>query len=178
MKNESTTTNGISTLHHLLDYDIQQFTGIENALNISLKKWIRTASDLKLKSILQQYHGIVQEHISQLQEVIQTEKLNWVTVGNRVIKALLQQTEEKIKQCRDLQISDACLLASIQQINHLKISWYGTAAEFSKELESEKMASLFHFFELNEKKIDHLLSRLAKKEINPKAIAPIFISKG
>jgi isoleucyl-tRNA synthetase len=114
----------------------------------------------------------------QVQEIIQAEKLNWVTVGNRVIKALLQQTDEKIKQCRDHQISDACLLASIQQINHLKISWYGTAAEFARELGADKTASLFHYFEINEKKIDHLLSRLAKKEINPKAIAPIGIANG
>jgi len=177
MKNETTTSNGISTLHHLLDYDIQQFSGIENALNVSLKKWIRLANDLKLKSILQQYHGMVRDHLTQLQEVIKAENLKWVTVGNRVIKAMLQQTEDKIKQCKDYQISDACLLASIQQINHIKISWYGTAAEFSKEIGAEKTSSLFHFFELNEKKIDHLLSRLAKKEINPKAIAPIFIDK-
>lgn len=178
MKKGTNIANGIVTLHHLLDYDIQQFTGIENALNNSLKKWIRIASDLKLKSLLQQYHTMIQGHLIQLEEVTQSENLNWVTVGNRVIKALLLEIEEKIKQCKDSQISDACLLASVQQINHLKISWYGTAAEFSRELKAEKIASLFHFFEINEKKIDHLLTRLAKKEINPKAIAPIAIAKG
>lgn len=178
MKREITKTNGIVTLHHLLDYDIQQFTGIENTLKTSLKKWIRSASDIKLKSMLQQYHAIVEGHLAQLEEVTQTEKLHWVTVGNRVIKALLQDIEDKIKRCGDSQVSDACLLASVQQINHLKISWYGTAAEFSKELGADKIASLFHYFEVNEKKIDHQLSRLAKKEINPKAIAPIAIEKG
>ena len=77
----------------------------------------------------------------------------------------MKKSEDKLKKCGDKELLDACLLASVQEINHLKISQYGTAATFSNELTNKKAASLFHLFEINEKKIDRKLSKLGKKEV-------------
>ena len=88
---------------------------------------------------------------------------------------LLAETEEKLKMCGDKEILDACLLAAIQEINHIKVSQYGTAAAFSRALQNEKAASLFHYFEVNEKKIDKKLNKVAKRDVNSRAIAPVGI---
>jgi ferritin-like metal-binding protein YciE len=64
---------------------------------------------------------------------------------------------------------DACLLASIQGINHYKISLYGTAAAFVGKIGLESSAAIFHELEINEKSIDSSLSQMAEHEINNKA---------
>ena len=81
--------------------------------------------------------------------------------------------DEKMSYCTDTEIKDACMLACIQLINHYKISAYGTAAAFAKELDLEKRVTMFHEMETNEKHIDDRLSQLASYEINRKARAPI-----
>jgi ferritin-like metal-binding protein YciE len=89
--------------------------------------------------------------------------------------AFIEDANEKLNNCADQQVIDACLLASIQGINHFKISLYGTAAAFAKELGMEKFASVFHEAEVNEKQIDDRLSQLAEHEINISAKTPIVL---
>ena len=167
----------ITNLHHLLEYEIRHFSGTENQLRGPIHKWISTASSINLKTVLRQYLTTVEEHLSQLEAYSLAEQMLSVTVSSRVMKAMIQDTDDKIKECHDKEVSDACLLASIQQINHIKISLYGTAAAFANELGNEKAASLFHLFEINEKKIDQQLNRLAKKEINPRALATVVLTR-
>ena len=173
-KSENST---ITNLHHLLDYEIRHFSGTENQLKNPIKKWTTIASSLNLKTVLQHYLSIVEEHLSQLESYTLAEQMPAVTVSSRVMKALIEDTEDKMKDCQDKEVSDACLLASVQQINHIKISLYGTAAAFARELGNEKAASLFHLFEINEKKIDQQLTRLARKEINPRALVSVVLAR-
>ncbi|MBS1527817.1 MAG: DUF892 family protein, partial [Bacteroidetes bacterium] len=84
---------------------------------------------------------------------------------------------ERLSNCANPQVRDACLLASIQSINHFKISTYGTAAAFAEALDMGKMSAIFHELEINEKHIDDRLSQLAEYEINGRAKATIILPK-
>lgn len=167
---------GITNLHHLLDYDARKFTSAETALTASLKEWIITAESLKLKTVLQKYLGFVQEHIAKFEDFLKEEEINSISFSNRIMKAFIDEANERLSTCTDAPIKDACLLASVQAINHFKISTYGTAAAFAKELGMEKYAALFHEAEVNEKQIDDRLSQLAEHEINIKAKTPIVLA--
>lgn len=167
--------NMMVRLHDLLDYEILVYNAGENHLKIAVKKWITLAAALSLKSSLQEYLGIVESHLLYLKEYTLSTPLPAVPTTSRIMKALILETEEKLKKCADKELLDACLLASVQEINHIKISQYGTAATFSNELQNTKAASLFHLFEVNEKRIDKKLSKLAKREINVRAIAPVAL---
>lgn len=171
----TTQTNKMVRLHDLLDYEILQFNAGENQLKNAVKKWISLASALSLKSSLQEYTGIIESHLLYLKEYTLSTQLPAIPSSSRIMRAMIAETEEKLKKCADRELQDACLLASIQEINHIKISQYGTAASFSNELMNKKAASLFHLFEINEKKVDKKLSKLAKKEVNSRAIAPLSI---
>ena len=165
----------IATLHHLLNYDAGQFSSGEMQLKIILPEWVNKATSQKLKDILARYHDFVQQHAERLGSYMESEGLISVSAGNKVINAFIEETEEKLASCADDEVRDACLLACIQEINHYKISIYGTAAAFSKSLGMEKQAQLFHDAEVNEKQIDDRLSQLAEFEINSKARTPITI---
>lgn len=168
-------TQTISTLHNLLDYDARKFTSAEIQLKNSLPGWISKASSVKLKSVLQKYLDMVQQHVQKLEGFFEEEQIVSLSLGNRVMHAYIEEADEKLNTCTDTEVRDACLLACIQAINHFKISAYGTAAAFAKALDMQKQAGIFHEAEVNEKQIDDRLSQLAEFEINVKAKAPIVL---
>ena len=165
----------IATLHALLDHNAQKFTAAEIELRNSLPSWINQANSLKLKGVLLKYFDLVREHVQKLAVFFDEEKVSSLSAANKIMLAFIEETNEKLNNCADPQVKDACLLASVQGINHFKISLYGTAAAFAKELEMEKFGTLFHEIEVNEKQIDDRLSQLAAHEINTKAKTPIVL---
>lgn len=165
----------ITSLHDLLDFDAQRYLCAEVQLKNILPQWIKVSNSLKLKSILNHYLEMVEDHINKLEMFFEAEKINSVTITNRIMQALIEETEEKIKRSTDAQIQDAALLAAVQIINHFKISTYGTSAAFSKALDNKKYGEIFLDAEVNEKQIDERLSMLAEKEINLDAKAPILL---
>lgn len=168
-------TQTITTLHNLLDYEARKFSSAESQLDTCLPDWINKANSLKLKNILQKYHDLVKEHVQKLNLFFAEEDITSISLNNRVMEAFVQETNEQLKDCTDLEVRDACLLACIQAINHFKISTYGTAATFANALGLEKAANVFHEVEVNEKQVDDRLSQLAIHEINSKARAPIVL---
>lgn len=165
----------ISTLHDLLDYDARKFYSAETQLNDILPEWIRTARSIQLKNVLQKYMDFVHQHRDKLLNFIVEENINSLSTPNGVMQAFLSETAEKMSNCADTEVKDACLLASVQSINHYKISMYGTAAAFAKALGNDESARVFHEVEVSEKHIDDRLSQLAEHEINANAVAPIVL---
>jgi ferritin-like metal-binding protein YciE len=163
------TTHSISTLHQLLDYDARKFTSAEIQLKKSLEDWINKTGSFQLKMTLQKYHEFVMQHVKKLESFFEEEEIISLSLTNRIMQAFIEESNEKINACADTEVRDACLLAGIQAINHYKISIYGTAAAFAKELGLEKFAAVFHESEVNEKQIDDRLSQLAEHEINLKS---------
>jgi ferritin-like metal-binding protein YciE len=163
----------IANLHNLLDYDARKFTSAEIELKNSLQEWVNKASSFKLKTVLQKYLDFVQQHVQKLEVFYEAENIVSVNLTNRVMLAFIAEAEEKLGNCTDAAIKDACLLANIQAINHFKISFYGTAAAFANTLGMEKQAAFFYEAEVNEKQIDDRLSQLALHEINNNAKIPI-----
>jgi ferritin-like metal-binding protein YciE len=166
----------LTTLHNLLDYDASNFFAAEIQLKKTLPEWISLASSVKLKMVLEKYQELVEQHIKKLESFVTEEKINSLTLGNRIMHAFIEEARHKSETCADAAVRDACLLACVQGINHFKISTYGTAAAFAKVLEMEQHAAAFHEAEINEKKIDDRLSQLAEFEININAKTPIAIS--
>ncbi|NND34647.1 MAG: DUF892 family protein [Saprospiraceae bacterium] len=162
----------VKNLHELLDYNAAKFTSAEVQLKKVLNKWLDQTNSIKLKNSIRKYLEIVQEHIDKLEDFFISERITAISVSNRVMQAMLEETEEKLAICKDNEVKDACMLASIQSINHYKISTYGTAAAFANTLGMEEQAALFHEAEVKEKQIDVRLSQLAEHEINLKAKAP------
>ncbi len=172
---KETTNSSITTLHDLLDYDARKFTNAEIQLKNHLAEWTNLAESLKLKEVLFRYKDFVEEHIKKMDTFFVAEEIISLSTNNRVMHAYIEEIEEKLKNCTDMEVRDACLLAGIQEINHFKISTYGTAASYAKTLGMEKFAVAFHEAEVNEKQIDDRLSQLAEFEINLKARAPISL---
>ena len=172
MKQELT---NIATLHNLLDHEASKFSSAEVQLNNVLPQWISKANSVKLKTVLQKYRDDIGEHLYNLEEFVDAEQLISLSLTNRIMSAYIEDTNEKLLLCADAEVTDACLLASVQMINHFKISAYGTAAAFANTLGMDRAANFFHEAEVHEKQIDDRLTQLAQYEINFRAKSPIVL---
>ena len=159
----------------MFDYDARKFTSAEIQLERNLEDWIEKAGSLPFKILLQKYHAFVAEHVKKMEAFFEQEEINSFSSSNRIMNAFIEECNEKINNCSEPVVMDAGLLASVQAINHFKVSIYGTAAAFSNELGMKRFAAIFHEFEVNEKQIDDRLSQLAEHEINMKAKATIAL---
>ncbi len=166
------TERQIWTLHDLLDFDASKFSVVEAQLKNQLTTWIQVAQSLKLKAILQKYSEFTNMHIEKLEGFFKEEKFISLSSKHQIIQAFIKESDEKISLCADNEVRDACLLSCIQEINHYKISCYGTAAAFANALNMNKYAEIFHDAEVNEKQIDDRLTQLAEFEINIRAKSP------
>jgi ferritin-like metal-binding protein YciE len=160
-----------NTLHQLLDEEISRFIGAEELLQRTLPIWIQQARSAKLKTILIDYHEQVKKHIVRLNTFLKEEAITGYPLMHLIMDAFVKDTEEKMKNCKDFNVRDASLLASVQNISHYKIGTYGTSASFAHTLGKERIAVLFYECEANEKQIDRELTILAEKEINNLALS-------
>lgn len=162
-------TDAINNLHHLLDYDARKFLTAETVLKNTLPGWISKAGSMKLKTVLQKYLDYVQQHIQKMEGFYKEEDIVQTGIANLVMPAFVAEAEEKLQYCSDNAITDACLVESVQSVNHYKICAYGTAAAFANALGMENQAAFFKEATVNEKQIDDRLSQLAEHEINDTA---------
>ena len=164
----------ITTLSQLAKVDTAMILDAERQLRSLIPKWIDKADSPKLKATLQKYKEMVTAHIERLESVVEGQEQFYSFLTNRSVKAIIEDTEEKLSYCFDKEVVNASLLSGIQFLNHYKICSYGTAAAYAKRLDMENMAEYFHTAEVNEKQIDDRLTQLAEFEINPKAKTPII----
>ena len=167
----------VSTLHNLIDYDVSRFISAEVELKNIMPKWINAANSLQLKNVMNKYLDYVTQHVQKLEEFYDQEGISSLSIGNRIMLAYIEEANEKLAYCKNIEIRDACLLSCVQVINHFKISIYGTAAAFATALGMKEWAKIFHEAETNEKQVDENLSYLAEHEINVNARSPIVLTK-
>ncbi|WP_439698616.1 ferritin-like domain-containing protein [Mucilaginibacter sp. AW1-7] len=170
------TIPSISCLRQLLDVDISRMKSAELQLKNTIISWVSNENSMPLRLLMNDYLDVVEKHIRLLEIFCKEEKISAYDLSNGVMKTYIAEAAEKLACCSCPEIKDACLLAAVQQINHYKISVYGTAAAFAGALRLQKAGLLFHQAELDEKDMDERLSYLAEHELNKKAIAPFALA--
>lgn len=167
----------ISGLRDLLIFNIQSLINTEMQLKNVIPDWIDKTVSLKMKMVLQKYLEMIQEHIEKLNSFLGNEQVSFLPGNNPVTAAFIHETNLLLTKCTDAEVKDAGLLACVQNINHFKISIYGTSAAFANALDMDTASPLFREAEINEKQIDDRLSQLAEHEINVKARTPIILTR-
>jgi len=164
----------IVSLGDLLFLEAGRIMEGEKELIQALPVWIQRTSSTQLRDILAQYQTYIEHHAEEMTQYFINQPAVSSVGRNRVIKALIDDTNEKLRRCADSEIYDACLLAAIQEINHYKISIYGTITAFCNELGQRDTTSIFLRAEKDEKRIDEQLSYQAQTDINELAKAPVI----
>jgi ferritin-like metal-binding protein YciE len=162
----------VASLSDLLALETARIMEGEKYLIQVLPDWIQQVTSSKLRKILEHYLDCIQHHEQQMISFFQPPTFSPTVGKNRVIRALVEEADEKLGYCADHEIYDACLLACVQEINHYKISVYGTVSAFFIALGQNYPAAVFHKAEKDEKRIDEQLSFQANLDINELARSP------
>ncbi|HYH15136.1 MAG TPA: DUF892 family protein [Flavisolibacter sp.] len=164
----------IVSLSDLLALEAGRIMEGEKELIQVLPAWIQKTSSTQLRNILTQYQTYIEHHAEEMTNFFLNRPNHLPVDRNRVIKALIEDTYDKLRRCADAEIYDASLLAAVQEINHYKISIYGTITAFCIELGQRDTAGIFLRAEKDEKRIDEQLSFQAQSDINELAKAPFI----
>ena len=87
------------------------------------------------------------------------------------MQALIAETMKLLAMLKTDNLRDADLIASAQRIEHYEIAAYGTAAALAGQLNLRDEQKMLHLSLEEEKRADALLTQLAKREVNPAALA-------
>ncbi len=167
-------TTTITTLNQLLNDELSTLYGIELRLKEMLPRWIDKTHHLILKNLLRDYLYHVNRHTENLLNCGITGSDTVNQVPEKFANYYLSDMTLKLENCNP-EILDAYLLASIQTVNHMKLSCYGTAAAWAQLLELHDVSMLLQDASLNEKQCNERLGELAQRYINNKARAPFAI---
>ena len=89
----------------------------------------------------------------------------------KAMQALIHETRKMLGILGGDALRDAGLIASAQKLEHYKIAAYGTAAALAGQLDLRDEQKMLHRSLDEEREIDVLLTRIAKTEVNPDALA-------
>ena len=87
------------------------------------------------------------------------------------MQALVNETEKMLAMLKGNDLRDAGLIASAQKLEHYEIAAYGTAAALAGQLDLRDDQRMLHASLEEEKEADVRLTKLAKGEVNPDALA-------
>jgi ferritin-like metal-binding protein YciE len=87
------------------------------------------------------------------------------------MQTLITETKKMLTILTNDDLRDVGLIASAQKLEHYEIAAYGTAAALAGQLDLRDEQEMLHLSLEEEKRVDALLTQLAKREVNPKALA-------
>jgi ferritin-like metal-binding protein YciE len=90
---------------------------------------------------------------------------------DQAMQALVTETKKMITMLMGDDLRDAGLVASVQKLEHYEIAAYGTAAALADQLDLRDEQKMLHLSLEEEKQMDARLTQLAKRQVNPDAVA-------
>lgn len=90
---------------------------------------------------------------------------------DQAMEALLRETGKMLDLLEQEALRDAALIASAQKIAHYEMAAFGTAAALAGQLDQRDDQRILHQCYEEVRRADSALSELAKREVNPHALA-------
>jgi ferritin-like metal-binding protein YciE len=151
--------------------ELQELVSVEEQLADGLLRMAGAASHPALKRVLIYHRAETETQRNRLMAILQKHGANPSAHTDQAMQALVVETKKMLTMLTDDDLRDAGLIASAQKLEHYKIAAYGTAAALAGQLDLRDEQKMLHFSLEEEKQIDVLLTQLAKREVNPDALA-------
>jgi len=133
--------------------------------------WRGAAAHPALKDLLLHHRGETEAQRERLATILRKYGANPMAHTDQAMQALVHETRKMLGILGGDDLRDAGLIASAQKLEHYKIAAYGTAAALAGQLDLRDEQKMLHRSLDEEREIDVLLTRIAKREVNPDALA-------
>lgn len=161
----------MKTMEQLFHALLQDVYYAEKELTKALPKMAKEADDDELKKAFSDHLEETEGHIERLEKAF--EMIGKPAKGKKcdAILGIVAEGKEVMDEVDDEQTLDAGLIAAGQAAEHYEIARYGTLCAWAKLIGKPQIARLLHETLEEEKKADALLSKIAERSVNERAVA-------
>jgi ferritin-like metal-binding protein YciE len=151
--------------------ELQEMLSMEGQLADELPRMAEVASHRSLKHVLRHHREETQIRRQRLESILQKHGANPRAHTDQAMQALVNETEMMLGMLNGNELRDAGLIASAQKLEHYEIAAYGTVAALAGQLDLRNDQQTLHESLEEKKQADVRLTKLAKSEVNPEALA-------
>ena len=161
----------ISNFKNMFLAELQEIASVEDQLADALLRMAAAASHPALKRALIHPRAETETQKLRLETILHKHGADPAAHVDQAMQALIAETRKMLAMLGTDDLRDAGLIASAQRIEHYEIAVYGTAAALAGQLDLRDEQKILHLSLEEEKRFDVLLTQLAKREVNPDAVA-------
>jgi ferritin-like metal-binding protein YciE len=151
--------------------ELQELVSVEGQLADALLRMAGAASHPELKRVLVHHRAETETQGDRLITILKKHGANPTEHVDQAMEALIKETAKMLLMLKSDDLRDAGLIASVQKLEHYEIAAYGTAAALAGQLDLRDEQKMLHLSMEEEKRMDTVLTKLAKREVNPDALA-------
>lgn len=130
----------------------------------------KNATSPKLKEAIQAHTRDTEVQVGRMEKAFESIGKKPQAAKCDAMEGLLKEAKGILKETEPGAVRDAAIIAAAQKVEHYEIATYGTIATYAKLLGHREALDLFLESLKEEKNCDKDLTRLAKSEINLKAV--------
>src|ERR1700730_11143804 len=160
----------ISSFQAMYVAELQELRDVEIQLAEALMHLAGVATNPALKNALAHHREETLKQQERLDSLLARHR-STQTHSDQAMQALVSETEKMLMMLKGNELRDAGIIASAQKLEHYEIAAYGTAAALAGQLDLREDQKILHQTLEEEKRADSLLTDLAKRQVNPGAVA-------
>jgi ferritin-like metal-binding protein YciE len=155
-------SSSIDTLQQLFVEQLRDLYDGEQQIVKALPKLIVKAGDSALREALRDHLKETQVQIARLEKIFSElgEKPSGVTCKG--MEGILHEADHLLARCKSPSVTDPCIIASAQRVEHYEIAGYGTAKAFARRLGQTNLAQILGETLSEEKEEDRKLTQIAE----------------
>ncbi|HET9365299.1 MAG TPA: ferritin-like domain-containing protein [Candidatus Angelobacter sp.] len=153
----------LETLRELYHNQLRMLLSTEQQIVEALPKMIEKATDTQLKQAFRSHLQETNVHVTRVQDILREETQDVKAETCKVLKALVTEAEDMIKDAKDVAVRDAALIAAAQRVEHYEIASYGAVRQWAITLGKNDQASVLDQTIKEEGHADHLLTQIASR---------------
>jgi ferritin-like metal-binding protein YciE len=151
--------------------ELQELVSVEGQLLDALLRMAGAAAHPALKDLLVHHRAETEIQKQRLITILEKHGADPSAHTDQAMQALINETRKMLGMLAGDDLRDAGLIASAQKLEHYEIAAYGTAAALAGQLDLRDEQKMLHRSLDEERQVDALLTRIAKREVNPDALA-------
>ena len=151
----------IEDLRTLYIDNLQKALDMEQHITKALPTMIEKSSDPELAEAFQNHLAETEGHVAKVESLLRDATGEASTSTCKVIRGLVSEAEDTIKDVTAPTVLDVALIGAAQQVEHHEIAVYGTLRNWAELLGLEEHADVLESILNEEKNADELLSELS-----------------
>jgi len=128
------TSANLETLRELYHNQLRMLLSTEQQIVDALPKMIEKATDTQLKQAFRSHLQETNVHVTRVQDILREETQDVKAETCKVLKALVTEAEDMVKDAKDEAVRDAALIAAAQRVEHYEIASYGAVRQWAQTL--------------------------------------------